>query len=77
MRAITFCLITTINIVIIMFLMVYVFLTDDNITYYIGWMLLGIGVVVSLPLCYLSLKFIRLAALFIGLASGTALAFIF
>lgn len=76
MRTITFCLITIIDVVIVMFLMVYLFLTNNNATLYIGWMLLGIGIVVSLPLCYLSWKFIRLAGLFIGLASGTALAFI-
>ena len=64
------------TIVIICFVLIYVLLTDQNITLWIGWSVFAAGVIISLPFCYLSVKFIRFAAVMVGLLSGASIALV-
>jgi hypothetical protein len=58
------------------FFLFYFFILHENTSAWIGWVILAIGVIISLPFCYLSLKYLPFACIICAIPAGTCLAFV-
>jgi hypothetical protein len=75
-RCITFSIIAIMNVVFVTYLLIYIFLAHDRINFFVSWCIMAGALILSIPFCYISYKFVRFAAILVGIASGTALAFV-
>lgn len=56
-KDITYCLITIGSVVCIVFFLFYLLLLKDNTLWWIGWVISVLGVIISIPFCYLSVRY--------------------
>lgn len=63
-------------VICVVFLLFYLLLFGQNTVYWIGWVIFGIAVIGSLPLCYLSVKYPLLGNIISGLLAGVALSMV-
>jgi hypothetical protein len=64
------------SVVSIVFFLFYLLIFSENSSAWIGWVILAIGIIVSLPFCYLSTKYLPFASIVCALPAGTSLALI-
>jgi len=67
-------MITMGTVVSIVFFLFYLLIFSDNSSAWIGWVILIIGIIISLPFCYLSSKYLPFACIICALPAGTSLA---
>lgn len=75
-KLLNFFLISAVNIEIIVFTIMYIFLFSGNTQGWIGWVIFSSSIIISLPFCYLSMKYIRFGAAQIGILAGFFIALI-
>lgn len=75
-ESMTFFLVTMGTITSIVFFLFYFLIFQENSSAWIGWVILAIGIIISLPFCYLSLKYLPFACIVCAIPAGTCLAFV-
>jgi len=75
-NTITFSMITMGTIVSLVFFLFYIILLKDNTSLWVGWVILAVGVIISLPFCYMSSKYLGFGCIVCALPAGCSLAMI-
>lgn len=75
-RVLTFSIITSGVITSAVFLVFYLFLFSENSVHWLGWAVLGLGILISIPFCYISTRFLYFGCVMIALPAGTSLALV-
>jgi len=63
-------------VVCLVFFLFYLLVFKDNSASWIGWVVLSIGIIISLPFCYLSSKYLPFACIVSALPAGISLAMV-
>jgi hypothetical protein len=64
------------SVVSIVFFLFYQLIFSENSSAWIGWVILVLGIIISLPFCYLSSKYLPFACIVCALPAGTSLALV-
>lgn len=64
------------SIVCLVFFLFYQLVFKDNPAFWIGWVILGIGIIISLPFCYLSSKYLPFACILCAIPAGISLSMV-
>jgi hypothetical protein len=64
------------TIVSLIFFLFYIILLKDNTSLWVGWVILAVGIIISLPFCYMSSKYLGFGCIVCALPAGCSLAMI-
>jgi hypothetical protein len=76
-KGLTFWLTTMSTTVCCVFVLFYIFLFNDNTLWWIGWIVMVLGILIGIPFSYLSIKYLPCACISSALPAGVCLAMIF
>jgi hypothetical protein len=60
----------------IVFSILYLLILRTTTLFWIGWLVLAVSILISIPFCYLAVKYLIFASIVTAVASGTALAMV-
>ena len=64
------------TVISIVFFLFYLLVFEDNSAAWIGWVIMVVGIIISLPFCYLSSKYLPFACIVSAIPAGISLAMI-
>ena len=64
------------TVVSIVFFLFYLLIFKENSSAWIGWVILAVAIIVSLPFCYLAAKYMLVGSIVSALPAGISLAMI-